>query len=164
MLKNLLKRKQMLNKDQIAEILKINTEMINQFEEKYESTSLYKFDDNFFTIKKQFSNIKIKSDYDVQKLNNIIDDIVKELLVVAGLEEADENFKPITKEELNEFPLKIRPQLSGTLIQKDIGEYAYIALLTQYENWKKTGDIKFYHSFRQGLDILDLDPITYEIR
>ena len=31
------------------------------------------------------------------------------------------------------------------------------------KRYQRTGDMTAYHMFRQGLDILDLDPITYEI-
>ena len=168
MLRNLFKRKQTLNKDQIAELLKVHPEALEYFEHLYESTSLNNIDDNFFNINsKQTASMrkenKIDVDYDADELLSITDKIVDELLIVAGLKEADEDFKFMTKEELNAVPLSVRPQLSGSLIQRDIGEYSYIALLSQYVKWKETEDIRFYHSFRQGLDILDLDPITYEI-
>jgi len=82
---------------------------------------------------------KIDVDYDADELLSITHKIVDELLIVAGLKEADEDFKFMTKEELNAVPLSVRPQLSGSLIQRDIGEYSYIALLSQYMKWKETG-------------------------
>ena len=36
-------------------------------------------------------------------------------------------------------------------------------VLDYYQKFKETGNVLFYHQFRQGLDILDLDPILYEI-
>ena len=42
-----------------------------------------------------------------------------------------------------------------------------LAILYQYQSFLKEKNPKkkklHYHKFRQGLDILDLDPITYEI-
>lgn len=51
MLRNLFKRKQTLNKDQIAELLKVHPEALEHFEHLYESTSLNNIDDNFFNIR-----------------------------------------------------------------------------------------------------------------
>ena len=122
MLRNLFKRKQTLNKDQIAELLKVHPEALEYFEHLYESTSLNNIDDNFFNINsKQAASMrkenKIDVDYDADELLSITDKIVDELLIVAGLKEADEDFKFMTKEELNAVPLSVRPQLSGSLIK-----------------------------------------------
>ena len=40
---------------------------------------------------------------------------------------------------------------------------SYIALITMLMKYEETHNPMLYHKFRQGLDILDLDPITYEM-
>lgn len=54
-------------------------------------------------------------------------------------------------------------QFSGYLCKTDIPESSSKALLSQYNSYVKTGNKLFYDLFRQGLDILDLDPFVYEL-
>ena len=73
----------------------------------------------------------------------------------------------VTTEEVSSFPIEIRPQLTGNLMQRDVGEKAYIACLDMYAKSLKEKNPrkarKLYFHFRQGLDILDLDEILYEV-
>ena len=52
-------------------------------------------------------------------------------------------------------------------MKKDIDEPAYLPILSYYKKYLEAQCDKekryFYSLFRQGLDILDLDPITYEV-
>ena len=54
-------------------------------------------------------------------------------------------------------------QFSGYLCKQDMPESSSKALLSQYKSYVKTGHKIFYNLFRQGLDILDLDPFVYEL-
>ena len=54
-------------------------------------------------------------------------------------------------------------QFSGYMCKQDIPEPSSKALLSQYQSYVKTGNMLFYNLFRQGLDILDLDPFVYEL-
>lgn len=54
-------------------------------------------------------------------------------------------------------------QFSGYMCKTDIPESSSKALLSQYNSYVKTGNKLFYDLFRQGLDILDLDPFVYEL-
>lgn len=73
----------------------------------------------------------------------------------------------VSKAEIMAIPEKMRPQLTGSLMKKDMGGDSYPALLMFYRLSKtaKTAAKRqqAYHQFRQGLDILDLDCVTYEI-
>lgn len=76
--------------------------------------------------------------------------------------------EPVTRQEILAMPEAMRPQLSGSLMKKDIGEDSYLALLMYYERMTDQTLTKkqrqdSYHQFRQGLDILDLDSVTYAI-
>ena len=73
--------------------------------------------------------------------------------------------KRVTKEEIMKITEKFRPQLSGNLYRRDIGgPPSYVFLLEMYQRFlcaKTKGSKKqSYHMFRQGLDMLDLDPVT----
>lgn len=74
---------------------------------------------------------------------------------------------PVTNEDLRQFPRELRPQLTGNLVTRDIGEPAYMALVEHYwesQNNKNPAMRKYhYQMFRQGLDLLDLDDITYQM-
>lgn len=73
----------------------------------------------------------------------------------------------VTNADLRAFPERIRPQLAGSLVKKDLGGppscYALYDAYLRYVNEKDAAKKKAWHDrFRQGLDILDLDEITYE--
>ena len=76
--------------------------------------------------------------------------------------------KNVTREDVMALPREMRPQLTGDLVTKDIAEDSAPALLWFYDTMLKARDkgeadkaLDLYHHFRQGLDILDLDPVTY---
>lgn len=151
-----------LTKDEIAELLKIKPELLDKFESVYEST-LNETDDNFFNINaKQASKENKQNKIDVNiDVDEFVEQIVEELLIEAGL--SNKNIQYLKAEELNSLSEEIRLQLAENLVQREIGHPSYILVLSHYKHWKETGDIQSYHMFRQGLDILDLDPIIYEI-
>lgn len=68
----------------------------------------------------------------------------------------------ITPEMIASLPKDERPQLTGNLMKIDIPDSG-LALLKNLKYYLETGNRNFYHLFRQGLDILDLDPITYQM-
>lgn len=166
MIKNMLSKlrnKNELSKDEIADLLKVNPELLEQFEKAYKNISDEPEKDNFFKVSaKQASQERKENKIDSQvNLDNTVEQIVEELLVQAGI--SNKELKFLEAPELNAIPEKFRPQLSGKLVQKHIEQDSYITLLANYKRWLEKGDIQSYHMFRQGLDILDLDPITYEI-
>ena len=177
-----------LSKEEIAALLKTDPESLRKFEESYTDHVLKNdtLDKNFFKINAKqivkekktifLSDFASKSgDYD-----SIIQRIVSELLEQAvvycwdGKQEHVETFQvlpdnyyPVTKSKLQEIPESYRPQLTGNLYMKDLKGESSTALLYQYKMYLESTDPKvkqhFYHMFRQGLDILDLDPVTYKI-
>lgn len=169
MLKNLLKSltgksSNELSKDEIVELLKIQPELLEKFENAYKSILDEPEEENFFKVSaKQASadNKKGKIEYTGENLDSLISQIVDELLVEAGLSKKEVQY--LEAAELNQLPLEVRPQLSGKLVQKDIGAPSYQPILMYYREWKKTGNQMMYNQFRQGLDILDLDPVIYEM-
>lgn len=160
-----------ISMDEIAELLKVNPAALEDFESMYESTTLNKIDDNFFNVNAKQASMRGKADregieYNKEKTDKLVDKIVHELLTTAdnnGLMKGEELVEFVTREDLASVPKEVRPQLTGNLMLRDIPENSYIAILEHYKAWQETGDELRYHMFRQGLDILDLDPITYEI-
>ena len=177
-----------LSKKEIAEFLKTDSETLQQFEESYRNHVLKDdmLSDNFFEINaKQIAKERKKyflsditserKDYDA-----IIQRIVSELLEQATVYNWDgkqgwietfdilpDDYQDVTLDDLLEIPEAYRPDLTGTLYKNDIAEDTSSALLYEYKMYLENTNPKikqqFYNMFRQGLDILDLDPLTYKI-
>lgn len=60
----------------------------------------------------------------------------------------------------------MQPDLTGNLVRRDIPDSGMMLLVDYYKFQKETNPIKkrtAYGIFRQGLDLLDLDNLTYEM-
>lgn len=174
------KEKSLLSREEIAQILQTVPGALEEFEKAYAENSLADtgnlFDENRKSVKKDIPyDIQ---DVDEEKLSDLINRIVAELLsetkvfsyrnhMVDMYDFSYIEAVPVSKEEICSLPKGLRPQLTGNLVQRDIKEPAYIALLSMYQKYKEGRTVKerelSYHMFRQGLDILDLDPVTYDI-
>lgn len=175
-----------LTKDAVAELLGTTPEALAAFEASYRSNVLDAEVDTgslFDTSAKQAAAMLPQEDINetAKKLNErIIAELLKQTPVMtydgicltigkASIPSSRETVlaAPVTLAEIKQVPEAIRPQLSGSLVKKDIGEDSSSVLLAAYKNWLEAKDPEkkqmFYHMFRQGLDILDLDPITYEM-
>lgn len=176
------------SKEEIAKLLKTDTKSLEQFEESYKRHVLNStaVSDNFFAVNaKQMATERKKcilpdlvmdrKDYDA-----IIQRIVSELLEQSAVycldgkndhietfETLPNDYQSVTMDDLNAIPESYRPDLTGTLYKKDIAEDSSQMLLYVYRKFLESRDLKikqqYYHRFRQGLDILDLDPLTYQI-
>lgn len=168
-----LKKKLNINKDEIASLLNTNKEALSAFEDAYNSIN-EPISNNLFKVNaKQYS--KMMSNDITYDLEDIVNRIVNELLSntqIISLSEKESSLpfiqsNPVTLEEINSIPEEVRPELTGTLIKKDISGNSYEVLLNTYLQYIKETDLtkkqNLYGCFRQGLDILDLDSITYKI-
>ncbi len=179
------KAPQMMSKEDIAAMLNTSSEALAAFEAAYNKHTLEEgVSDNFFKVNaKQMAEMHegITTDSPAE-LGEMIDTIVKELLnqttvwsyekgkattinyCDTGLYLTD---KTITNDDIKALPEALRPELTGNLMKTDTGICSSDMLLMTYKmyleekNPKKKMD--FYNIFRQGLDIQDLDSITYEI-
>ena len=169
-------------KNNIAKLLNIDPEAFKAFEAAYQKQALddrYISENLFEVSAKQAAGQRERAQIE-DALNDLVDRIVNELLAQTPIYEYDgkqvktqryqipkEHQARVTLDDINRFPQELRPQLSGDLMKKDIAEPAYIILLEQYQEFLKRPNSKEgkrnYNMFRQGLDILDLDPITYQI-
>lgn len=172
-----------LSKDEIAEMLKTSPDALEVFERSYRNDVLSApaSTDNFFELNaKQASEMRDRANIgDAAKRLN--DRIIEELLAQAPIcyydgekivvefpEKALGAAPAVTVEEVYAIPEEIQPQLTGSCAKSDIpSEAASSTLLSLYKGWLDGKDPKerrqFYGLFRQGLDILDLDAITYRI-
>ena len=133
------------------------------------------------------TNKKENKEFSLEELNILVDKIVKELISTTNIYKySRSNFENettnvivmerndlpkeemVTYEEICSFPQDVRPQLTATLQKRDMsGPPSYIALMDMYDRMTKSKKLEqkkgFYNRFRQGMDILDLDPVLYEM-
>lgn len=181
---NFLKKKKDLgmSKEDIAELLKTNPEALAAFERAYEKEALDKISDNMFEVNaKQAAETKtgIVVSEEYPQLDDIINRIVEELIDQTVVYTYDgKNYSscmmksnlltnPVTKEEIMALPEHLRPQFTGSMMQIDVDKNSSAVLLEMWKNYLDSTDpekkMNYYHHFRQGLDILDYDPLMYEM-
>lgn len=177
-------KKAMMTKEEIAEFIKTNPEALRSFEESYTKHVKNKVSNNFFAVnaKQAVSEKCFLSDFAAENvhLDALVQRIVAELLDSAAVyvwdgaddhvqtfDSLPEDYVPVSNEDLKSVPEGYRPELTGYLYKRDIGEAASGMLLSVYKDFLLCKDPKkkmqLYGMFRQGLDIQDLDPITYKI-
>lgn len=76
--------------------------------------------------------------------------------------------KDVAMEEVLSIPPSLRPQLTGERMCVDIsGDMSYVILMEYFQKFMTEPNEQkakqYYYRFRQGLDILDLDEITYQM-
>lgn len=177
------KDKAILSKDELAAFLKTTPEALEAFENAYKMHVMddNAISDNLFRVNaKQATELNHESEYN-PSVDTIVDRIVNELLAQTSIYSYDgvkehveannlqlPDSEMVTSAEIMALPEQDRPMLTGNLIQKDINDdtdvsilvFLYKSYLTEKNPAKKQ---RAYHMFRQGLDILDLDPIAYEM-
>ena len=177
-----LKQKKTIDIYQAAEILKTNPELLKEFEASYAASNISgEVSDNLFDINaKQMSEMMPKDVEMTEDVEEMIAQIVEELvaetpiwrydgrqanIVRAALPEGER--KEITVQDVNAIAEAVRPQLTANLMKRDIAQPSYLELLEVFHNHltcrNPRNKERWYHMFRQGLDILDLDAITYQI-
>ena len=148
------------DKDAIAKRLAVKPEDLKRFEEIYKS---------FETPFRESAGEGMTAAPDT-----IIDRIVEELMdqnaVISCINgeisyqaAAAEPRTLVTLTEVTALPKNKQPDLTGWYMRRDINEDAYIELMNMLMMFEKTHNMSFYHRFRQGLDLLDLDPVSYEM-
>ena len=176
--------------EEIAQILKTDRATLEKIEENYRNNILSndKETDNLFEIsaKSAISMNKANAEKNISPAfdcDDIVNRIVDELLSKSVVYQYSQTHKfsqsyyyggekltrpRVSLDEILEIPPALRPQLTGYLMSVDIGgEMSYHILLDYFKKYLTEKNEKvarqYYHRFRQGLDILDLDKVTYEI-
>ena len=141
--------------------------------------------DNYFDMNAKDASQAARTNPDIPKydenyMKSITDRIIGELCaetygfkvrngVISGLqlEKIGEYPEAVTVEDLEKIPVKVRPQLTGTLQCNDLSGSSGEELAEEYKKYlQETVPEKkkfLYSHFRQGLDILDIDQLVYEL-
>lgn len=183
-------KKDNLSKDELAQMLKTTPEALTAFEQAYADNVLHQAPVDFFEVNsRQMAEHMMADKPDSSVPDELTDRIVNEFLAetriwkyqrpVDGMPNSVcicndfDKFdiqvsQHVTRQEIESLPVESRPQCTSQLQQRDIGPLSYPMLLM---NLKESQNPKYdarrrqqhYHLFRQGLDILDIDPVMYEI-
>lgn len=164
-----------ITREEMANLLKLSPDSLDEFEKSYkEILDTIPDSDNIFDYNaKHVSSVTKEGNIEEEIVNRVVDELMSQVkiysydnneTIVSGTKLLGE---PVTLDEINSLDPVNRPQLTGTLMKRDIGEDSYKILLDQYHRSltdKNKEKRRIYSGlFRQGLDILDLDPITYQI-
>ena len=158
--------------DLVALLLKDNPDRQREFENLYEqfevdTESLNLFQQNATkVIDKSDKFVSLSAETEV-----IVEQIVEELVSQTVVWDSSQNKvlplpQPVRYLQNAKTFVSLQDQglqFSGYMCKQDIPEPSSKALLSQYKSYVKTGNMLFYNLFRQGLDILDLDPLVYEL-
>lgn len=169
-----------LDKDKIARMLKDHPEALEAFEQAYTAAALTGEPGSPENAKQAAAKNERLVETSDRGLLSLIDRIVDELTaqttayVYDG--ESGKTVAPlalpdgtafVSNTDIAAYPVELRPQLSGNLMKVDISASPSEAIMVFWEkmqNAKTEEERKFaYNHFRQGLDILDLDALTYAI-
>ena len=169
MVKKNLSKKQL---DIIAELLKNNPEQIEVFQNIYEEYEKTDESKNLFqqnaakTIEAQPKFLEVS-----KELDEVVNSIVEELLSQSQVWDSEKEGvlklpQPVQYYQLSDAKELSKLgdiQLTGYLCKVDVDASSSDTLLETYRKYLETGNMHFYHLFRQGLDILDLDYLAYEM-
>ena len=183
-------RKSGMNKDNIAALLSTNREALEEFERAYQVNALNEESEDFFQVNSRQASAAARTIEDNLPLTEstimlaqaikkqIVDELVAQTYVYSfdGKLQSSKDLVPnpvnnltlISNEALKTLPIELRPQLTGDSAVKETNGFSSEILLSYYQMMidKKLSVAarkQAYNHFRQGLDILDLDPILYEM-
>ena len=172
------------DKDKIAKMLQADPSLLDEFEKAYKKSAIEEEnntrDDPFAVNAKQASEMmkELHREEVSEEADKIVAKVVEELVAqtdVLRVRDGHIYFQKalpyagneLTNEDLSILPQSIRPQLTGSLMKVDIDQMSYQALLFFLLEMEREKNSKkktmLYHMFRQGLDILDLDPVVYRM-
>ncbi len=172
-----------ISADQIAKLLQENPAMLKAFEKKYAEKALGEESENFFEVNSRQMAEKMEgTSGSAEGLDSIVRRIVDEFLAETAVFRYKRNERPIisppkelpnkdscvSAEEVKVLPPELRPQCAGRLQKRDIpGDSGAILLemlsMSADEKRPKEQRRQAYHQFRQGLDILDIDSVLYDM-
>ena len=179
-----------VSREQAAAVLRTDPALLERFEKSYRrhEADAGVPENPFLVNAKQaaamsYERFRAESPLDAEIRDRIVDELLAqtETLSVDGGKLSVTRFarpalpdgtgpSPVTPDVLSDVPEAVRPQLAGNYLMKDVPGESYLALLSTYRSYldrrakgDRTAAKGFYDRFRQGLDLLDLDPVTYEI-
>lgn len=183
------KRVSRKRKEQIAELLKVDANALAEFEQTYKKMALEPpvESDNLFDYNAKQAAAENPRPIVNVDTEDIIERIIAELVSqtrrthfscdgkvsttnLVGKyhgQPVEDDAQLVTVEEINGLPEQVRPQLTGHLMHVDIDGPGYQMVLGYYIDYLRNPDSPagklVYNRFLQGLDILDLDSILYQV-
>lgn len=183
------KRVSRKRKEQIAELLKVDANALAEFEQTYKKMALEPpvESDNLFDYNAKQAAAENPRPIINVDTEDIIERIIAELVSqtrrthfscdgkvsttnLVGKyhgQPVQDDAQLVTVEEINGLPEQVRPQLTGHLMRVDIDGPGYQMVLGYYIDYLRNPDSPAgklaYNRFLQGLDILDLDSILYQV-
>ena len=183
------KRASRKRKEQIAELLKVDANALAEFEQTYKKMALEPpvESDNLFDYNAKQAAAENPRPIINVDTEDIIERIIAELVSqtrrthfscdgkvsttnLVGKyhgQPVQDDAQLVTVEEINGLPEQVRPQLTGHLMHVDIDGPGYQVVLGYYIDYLRNPDSPAgklaYNRFLQGLDILDLDSILYQV-
>lgn len=183
------KRASRKRKEQIAELLKVDANALAEFEQTYKKMALEPpvESDNLFDYNAKQAAAENPRPIINVDTEDIIERIIAELVSqtrrthfscdgkvsttnLVGKyhgQPVEDDAQLVTVEEINGLPEQVRPQLTGHLMHVDIDGPGYQMVLGYYIDYLRNPDSPAgklaYNRFLQGLDILDLDSILYQV-
>lgn len=158
------------DKEQIAQIVAMDKDAFDKFEKAYRESAI----DGAFgpSAKDVVSAHRVYAADDLEtyslqqeEILKLCDQIVDELICSYKMLPAPNGL--VSKESILKLPANVRPQLTSRLMKVDIDALPSEAVLSSLRMCMNETDprkaMELYGMFRQGLDILDLDPICYEM-
>ena len=169
------------NKDRIADLLRVDRTILEQFEKAYDKAVL-RDEAGMVRNAKQASAAVKNRDFAMPAkeaaIEDLIERIVEELLegtVVLEVKDGQcrlihpeyRSVTPVTNAEIMSLPESLRPQLTGSLLKKDVNgdgfEDIMMLLIKSREAKSAKERTQMKMHFLQGVSILDLDPVIYQI-
>ena len=147
------------NIDELTTFLGTNPAALKEFEDKYLGDCLPEP-----TRTVDHASVEITD----EKLNALCNDIVNNFLSDAKVQNATFNLSipdkkvDIDRKTLMALPEELRPMCTDRLMIRDVKVNNYETLFWYYKKCVESGNNEFFMRFKQGLSILDLDPICYE--
>lgn len=169
-----------LSPDEMAQILRTSPEKLAAFEKAYQVKAIDSFDENDVfgmnakTAVSQNQNRNLSDTCPEWMVDAITRKLIGETHTVrfqnGRIERCDwslfgANVQPVGKDQLMAVDEPGRPALTHEYMKCHIPGETDGTLLWMWDQYQKATDPemkqRFYHMFRQGLDILDLGPVTY---
>ena len=176
-------KKHTLSIDEVADMLNANPDAIVAFENAYHAADFAKgVSDNYFEVNAKQASMLRKNDLVCDKAaetvaRRITNEFIAQTIVYSYERKAHaqklldftyhiSDLEPVTPEDIKSLPENLQPQCTGLYAQRDIPDTGMNLLYFLNEVLTQT-DVKkqrlSYHLFRRGLDILDLDELTYSM-
>lgn len=170
--------------DELASFLSVSPAAMAAFEKAYKEQAMDTkdndgnlFDRNNRDMSNEARTLKrvIENPEAIKASAEICSRIAAALAEMTPVTDGSERFLPcpaaqetgITAAEINVLPKELRPQLTDSLYAVDINSPSFPMLLTYLNSAMYAKDAKeaqaMYNRFRQGLDTLDLDQVTYRM-